>query len=241
MFRLLFCILAIFISPLAAETKLVIGIAGGTGSGKTTLAEKLLETFSGRAVLICQDSYYKDISHLPIEERAKTNFDHPDSLDFELLREHILRLKGNETIHVPVYDFCTHTRVKGENRVSPADILIVEGILLFTLPEIRELCDLKIFVDTDDDIRLLRRIERDMRVRGRDFTSIREQYVTTVKPMHDAFVEPNKRYADLIIPTLNYNETSIALIVAGLKKDLNFMDERLKVVQRNPQNRHRLN
>lgn len=211
--------------PLASETKLVIGISGGTGCGKTTLAEKLLETFSDRAVLISQDSYYKDNSHQSLEQKAKTNFDHPDSLDFALLREHILQLRSGLPVQVPVYDFCTHSRVDQKQLVMPADIVIIEGILLLAVPEIRELCDLKIFLDADHDIRLLRRMERDMRERARDFTSIRDQYLTTVKPMHEAFVEPSKQHADIIIPTVNNNETGLALIVSSLKKDLNFLDQ----------------
>jgi len=176
-------------------------------------------------VLISQDSYYKDLSEHSLEKRAKTNFDHPDSLDFTLLKEHILQLKSGSPVQVPVYDFCTHARVDQKLLVMPADILIIEGILLLAVPEIRELCDLKIFLDADHDIRLLRRMERDMRERARDFTSIRDQYLTTVKPMHEAYVEPSKQYADIIIPTLNNNETSIALLISSLKKDLNFLDQ----------------
>jgi uridine kinase len=206
-------------SPLFASTKLIVGIAGGTGSGKTTLAEKLLETFADRAILITQDDYYKDLTHLSKEERAKQNFDHPDAIDFKLLKQHIQLLKQNQPIEKPLYDFCEHSRKPLTQTVKSADIIIVEGILLFAVPEIRELCDLKIFVETDDDIRLLRRMERDMQERARHFSSIRDQYMATVKPMHEAFVEPSKRYADIIIPTIQHNEKGIALIISSLKKD----------------------
>ncbi len=212
--------------PFLEASKLVVGIAGGTGSGKTTLAEKLLETFSDRAILITQDDYYKDLTHLEKEDRAKQNFDHPDSIDFELLKQHLIALKQNHSIEKPLYNFCEHARENKTQLVKPADIIILEGILIFAVQEIRELCDLKIFVETDDDIRLLRRIERDMNERERDFLSIRDQYMTTVKPMHDAFVEPSKRYADVIIPTMRRNENGIALIISSLKKDLDFLAQR---------------
>jgi uridine kinase len=208
-----------FAAPLMAVSQLIVGIAGGTGSGKTTLAEKLLKTFSEHAVLLNQDDYYKDLSHLSEEERANQNFDHPQSIDFELLKRHLLLLKDNQPVEVPIYNFCTHSRETFTHTVNPAKIILLEGILLFAVPEIRDLCDLKIFVETDDDIRLLRRIERDLNERDRDFKSVRDQYMTTVKPMHDAFVEPSKRFADIIIPTKQPNDNGIALLVSGLKKD----------------------
>ncbi len=218
--RLLTYLFLILIAPLSAHTKLVIGIAGGTGSGKSTMSEKLIETFGGRAILINQDDYYKDLSHMTEEERAKQNFDHPDSIDFELLHKHLLQLKDNKPIEVPIYNFCHHAREAHTRTIKSADIIILEGILLFAVPEIRALCDLKVFVETDDDVRLLRRIERDMNERARDFNSIRDQYMTTVKPMHDAFVEPSKRFADVIIPTLTRNDNGVALIISGVKKDM---------------------
>jgi uridine kinase len=221
--RYLMILFLVVTTPLLASSRLIVGIAGGTGSGKTTLAEKLLEKFSDRAILITQDDYYKDLSHLPIEERAKQNFDHPDSIDFALLKKHLLMLKESQAIEKPSYNFCHHARNPQTQTIYPNDIIIIEGILLFAVPEIRELCDLKIFVETDDDIRLLRRIERDMNERGRDFASVRDQYLTTVKPMHDAFVEPSKRFADVIIPTMRRNENGIALIISSLKKDLDFL------------------
>src|SRR5262249_28940282 len=180
------------------------------------------------AVVINQDDYYKDLTHLSHEERVKRNFDHPDAIDFELLKTHILQLKNDQPIEVPVYNFCTHSREATTHPVNPAEIIIVEGILLFAVPEIRELCDLKMFVETDDDIRLLRRIERDLNERARDFSSVRDQYMTTVKPMHDSYVEPSKRYADVIIPTRQRNGNGIALIISGLKKDHDLLAQRAR-------------
>lgn len=220
-----FLLLAIW-TPLIAQAQVIVGIAGGTGSGKTTLAEKLLATFADRAVVINQDNYYKDLTHLTPEERADRNFDHPDSIDFDLLGKHILQLKDHQSVEVPIYNFCTHSREKTTLTVNPAEIVIVEGILLFAVPEVRELCDLKIFVETDDDIRLLRRIERDLSERARDFKSVRDQYMTTVKPMHDTYVEPSKRFADIIIPTRQRNGTGIALIISGLKRDHDLLAQR---------------
>ena len=220
----LFCL--ILTSSLMANTKVIVGIAGGTGSGKTTLSEKILETFPDCAILISQDSYYKDLSHLTEEERSHQNFDHPDSIDFELLKSHLNLLKNNKPIEIPIYNFRVHARENYTKTILPAKIIVLEGILLFAVPEIRELCDLKIFVETDDDIRLLRRIERDMSERGRNFESIRDQYITTVKPMHDAFVEPSKRYADVIFPSLKRNDAGLAMIISSLKKDLDYLATR---------------
>jgi uridine kinase len=220
-----FLLLAVWV-PLIAQAQVIVGIAGGTGSGKTTLAEKLLATFADRAVVINQDNYYKDLTHLTLEERAERNFDHPDSIDFDLLGKHIVQLKDHQSVEVPIYNFCTHSREKATLTVNPAEIVIVEGILLFAVPEIRELCDLKIFVETDDDIRVLRRIERDLNERARDFKSVRDQYMTTVKPMHDAYVEPSKRFADIIIPTRQRNGNGIALIISGLKRDHDILAQR---------------
>lgn len=217
---LTYLFLVLTTSSLFANPKLIIGIAGGTGSGKSTMSEKIVETFGGRALLINQDDYYKDLSHLSEEERLQQNFDHPDAIDFNLLKEHLLSLKNNKPIEVPIYNFCHSTREINTRTVKPAEIIIVEGILLFAVPEIRNLCDLKIFVETDDDVRLLRRIERDLSERARDFKSVRDQYLTTVKPMHDAFVEPSKRFADVIIPTLKPNDNGIALIISGVKEEM---------------------
>ncbi len=212
-----------------ANAALVIGIAGGTGSGKTTIAEKLMGTFLDQAVLVRQDDYYRDLSHLLEEERKEVNFDHPSSIDFELFREHILQLKQNRSIEKPSYNFCTHTREPYTAKLDPANIIIIEGILIFAVPEIRDLCDLKIFAEADDDIRLVRRIARDVEERGRDFQSISHQYLTTVKPMHDAFVEPSKRYADVIIPTLQRSDIGLNLLISSLKNDISLVEENRRI------------
>jgi len=206
-------------SGLYAEP-ILIGIAGGTGSGKTTLAERIRAAFPDNSILISQDSYYKDLSHLSFDERAKTNFDHPASLDFALLRQHLIDLKEGKSIHCPIYSFHTHSRESETHFIEPAQLIIIEGILLLAVPEIRELFNLKVFVDSDDDIRLLRRIERDMKERSRDFDSIKMQYITTVKPMHDAFVMPSKQFADVIIPEGGYNQIALGLIIGKLNDDL---------------------
>ncbi|OGN61858.1 MAG: uridine kinase [Chlamydiae bacterium RIFCSPHIGHO2_12_FULL_49_11] len=203
-----------------AGHKVLIGIAGGTGSGKTTLAQQIRDNFKINSILISQDAYYKDLSHLPHEERAKANFDHPNSIDFNLLHEHLCALKEGKAIEQPIYDFATHSRKPEKVQIEAVDLIIVEGILLFAIESVRSVCDLKIFIDTDHDIRMLRRIERDIKERGRDFAGVKEQYLTTVKPMHDAFVEPSKVYADVIIPGGGYNLTAISFIVAKLSHDL---------------------
>lgn len=194
-----------------------IGIAGGTGSGKTTLAQKIHRAFP-KAVVISQDSYYKDRSYLPFEDRGSINFDHPDSLEFDLLRDHLIDLKNGFSIGQPTYNFHLHAREKEKKQIDPANIVLVEGILLLAVPEIRDLFDIKIFVDTDEDIRALRRIDRDIKERGRDFNGVVEQYVKTVKPMHDAFVEPSKKHADIIIPGENHTEVALNLILAKLRE-----------------------
>ena len=220
MTRIVFLMITLCIHSLFANPKVLIGIAGGTGSGKTTLAQKILNAFPKDSILISQDSYYKDLSFLPFEERAKTNFDHPDSLDFELLKEHLSFLKGGKSIELPVYSFQIHSRESRTSLIHSAPIIIVEGILLFAIPEIRNLFDLKIFVDADDDIRVLRRIERDIKERSRDFDGIKRQYLTTVKPMHDLFVEPSKQYADLIVPRGGKNGVALNIILSKIKEDL---------------------
>jgi uridine kinase len=209
-----FCFVALSVF---AEQPVFIGIAGGTGSGKTTLAEKIHKEFP-EAVLISQDSYYKDISHLSFEERKDVNFDHPNSLEFSLLREHLISLKNGQAIEQPIYSFHIHGREKETRRIEPAKIILVEGILVLAAPEIRDLLDIKIFVDTDDDIRIVRRIERDIKERSRDFNSVKEQYLKTVKPMHNAFVEPSKKYADIIVPGEEHNPVAISLILAKLRE-----------------------
>lgn len=213
---LLFCIVYL---PVFAKPPIFVGIAGGTGSGKTTLAEKIQEAFP-QSVLISQDCYYKDLSHLSFEERGKTNFDHPNSLEFSLLRQHLLDLKNGQPIEQPTYSFHIHARKKETKWIQPTQIVLVEGILLLAAPEIRDLFDIKIFVDTDSDVRMLRRIERDIKERSRDFNSVKEQYLETVKPMHELFVEPSKKYADVIIPEGRYNPVATNLIVAMLNESI---------------------
>ena len=196
-----------------------VGIAGGTGSGKTTLAQNIHRAFPESA-LISQDCYYKDLSYLPFEERKQVNFDHPNSIEFSLLEKHLIDLKNGKAIEQPSYNFRTHSRETTTQLVEPAPIILVEGLLLLATPEIRDLLDIKIFVDTDDDVRVLRRIERDIRERSRDFQNIKEQYLATVKPMHDAFVAPSKKYADVIFPEGGHNQVAMSLILAKLNENM---------------------
>lgn len=197
---------------------IIIGVAGGSGSGKTTVANNLVKAFKAEdAVLVEQDAYYRELLNMSIEEKAKVNFDHPDSIEFELLRKHLEMLKEGKSIDRPIYDFTTHSRKEGAVRINSSKIIIVEGILIFAVPEIRELLDVKIFVDTDADEMILRRIERDMNERGRSFESVKNQYLTTVKPMFLEFCEPSKRYADVIIPRGGENKVAIDMIVSNLK------------------------
>ena len=212
----------------------LIGVAGGSGSGKTTVASNLVKAFKAEdAVLVEQDAYYRELTNMSLEERAKVNFDHPDSIEFELLRKHLENLKNGVAIERPIYDFTTHSRKEGAVKINPSKIVIVEGILIFAVPEIRELLDVKIFVDTDADEMILRRIERDMKIlrrierdmneRGRSFESVKTQYLTTVKPMYLEFCEPSKRYADIIIPRGGENKVAIDMVVSNLKGYLNSM------------------
>lgn len=201
---------------------IIIGVAGGSGSGKTTVANNLVKAFKAEdAVLVEQDAYYRELLNMSIEEKAKVNFDHPDSIEFELLRKHLEMLKEGKSIDRPIYDFTTHSRKEGAVRINSSKIIIIEGILIFAVPEIRELLDVKIFVDTDADEMVLRRIERDMNERGRSFESVKNQYLTTVKPMFLEFCEPSKRYADVIIPRGGENKVAIDMIVSNLKGYLN--------------------
>lgn len=196
---------------------LVVGIAGGTGSGKTTVAKTIAAALPDSGVAMIEyDAYYRDRPDLPPEERALLNFDHPDSLESELLVEHLGQLKSGHAVDVPIYDFKTHRRLDERRRVESAKIVIVEGILVFVDPRLRERFDMKIFVDTDADIRVFRRIRRDMEHRGRSFESIRDQYYKTVRPMHLQFVEPSKRWADLIIPEGGNNKVALDLIISKL-------------------------
>ncbi|MCS7283572.1 MAG: uridine kinase [Anaerolineae bacterium] len=200
------------------QRPIIIGVAGGTGSGKTTVAMKILERVGAEHVAyIPHDAYYRDLSHLPPEERTKVNFDHPDSLETELLIEHLKQLRAGQPVDIPVYDFTTHTRTNQTQRVGPAPVILVEGILVFVEPALRELFDVKLYVDTDADVRLIRRIQRDVRERGRSLESVIQQYLTTVRPMHLEFVEPSKRYADVIIPEGGHNEVAIEMVAARIR------------------------
>lgn len=196
---------------------LIVGIAGGTGSGKTTVAHKLASAMpAGRCVTIDHDAYYHDQGHLLPEERARINYDHPASLDSSLLVGHLRELRGGRAVEVPTYDFATYTRRPETRVVEPARVIIVEGILVFTEPALREQMDIKIFVDTDPDIRLMRRIRRDLEQRGRTFSSVRDQYYATVRPMHLEYVEPTKRWADLIIPEGGDNRVALDVLLGQL-------------------------
>jgi uridine kinase len=196
---------------------LVIGICGGTGSGKTTITQRIVEALPGGTVQVLQqDHYYRALDHLPLEERARQNFDHPDSIDTPLLVEQVGKLQGGEAIERPVYDFTQHRRLPETVRLDPRPALVIEGILIFESAALRQLMDIKIFVDTDADIRFIRRLERDIRERGRSVESVIQQYQTTVRPMHLEFVEPSKRYADLIIPE-GHNNVSNDLLIQKIR------------------------
>ena len=198
---------------------LVIGIAGGSGSGKTTVVNAITEKLKERVVVIPQDSYYKDSSHLPMEERQRINFDHPDAIDFKLLCEQLQEIK--KTIEQPVYSYITCSRSKTETvTVEPAEVIIIEGILVFTCKELRNQMDIKIFVDADDDDRLMRVMARDILERGKTVETVIERYTKTVKPMYLQFIEPSKRYADIIIPQGGHNKVAIDIISATIEKSL---------------------
>ena len=196
---------------------LIIGICGGTGSGKTTLAIKIHEALKDDSLLISMDSYYKNNAHLPFEERIKTNYDHPDAFDSDLLVSHIKDLKADKEIDYPTYDFTTHLRGDKWIHAQSKKVIIIEGIMLFAVPEIVELLDYKIFVDTDADVRILRRMLRDVKERGRSLDSVANQYLNTVKPMHEAYIEPfKKRYSDIIVPEGGYNKNAFDMIVSTI-------------------------
>ncbi len=196
---------------------ILIGISGGTGSGKSTVTKEVFKAIDDKNVLVIeQDSYYKDQSDISFEDRIKTNYDHPDAFDNELLIQHLSQLIEGKAIEKPIYDFENHNRKKETIRVEPKDIIILEGILIFFEKDIRDLLNIKIFVDTDSDVRVIRRILRDIKDRGRTLDSVILQYMDTVRPAHQQFVEPTKRYADIIIPEGGYNKVAIDLIVAQI-------------------------
>lgn len=196
---------------------MIIGIAGGTGSGKTTLTNRLKERFGGDVSVVYHDNYYKAHDDMPYEERCKLNYDHPDAFDTGLMIEHIRRLRQGETIHCPTYDYTDHNRSKDTLEVRPTKVIIVEGILIFQNRALRDLMDIKIFVDTDADVRILRRITRDVKERGRSLDSVVTQYLTTVKPMHEQFVEPSKRNADIIVLEGGHNVVALDMIIQRVK------------------------
>lgn len=200
---------------------LILGIAGGTGSGKTTVVNQVVHEYPNTDVtVISQDSYYKDTSHLSYEERVKINFDHPNSIDFELLKTHLLELRKGNSIDQPVYSFVEHNRTQETVKTDPSSIIVVEGILILTLPEIRELFDIKVYIDCDSDERLIRRLKRDITDRGRDLDEVLDRYQTTLKPMHQQFIEPAKAYADVIIPTNRLNEVGVKILRSILDQKL---------------------
>jgi uridine kinase len=197
----------------------VFGVAGGTGSGKTTVANAILDRIGAdKVAYMPHDAYYRELDHLTAEERKKINFDHPSSLETSLFIEHIKMLMNNQPIDLPVYDFTTHTRTDQTIRVESAPLILVEGILIFAEPELRQLMDIMVYVDTDADIRFIRRLTRDVHERGRSVDSVIKQYLTTVRPMHLEFVEPSKRHADVIIPEGGFNEVAMTMIAARLKE-----------------------
>jgi uridine kinase len=200
---------------------LMIGIAGGSGSGKSTVARNVAELLTTSSVVfIDMDAYYKNFSGLSFDERRRLNWDHPDAFDYDLLYEQMNALAARESIEKPEYDFVTHLRKRERTHVEAADVVVIDGILLFVDERIRELCDVKVFVDADADIRLIRRIERDTHARGRPLDDVIEQYLSTVQPMHLQFVEPSKRYADVIVPRGGHNTVAIEMIVAKIQRRL---------------------
>nr|WP_321222792.1 uridine kinase [uncultured Psychroserpens sp.] len=201
---------------------LIIGIAGGTGCGKTTVVNQILnELPEGEVGIISQDSYYMDTTHLSYEERVKINFDHPRSIDFELLENHLKELKAGRAIDQPVYSFVKHNRTGDTIKTKPRKVIIVEGILILTNPELRKMFDIKIFVHADSDERLIRRLKRDITERGRDIDEVLSRYQTTLKPMHQQFIEPMKEYADIIIPNNKYNTVAVNIVKTIINEKLN--------------------
>jgi len=200
---------------------LIIGIAGGTGSGKTTVVKQIMDELKNEEVdVISQDSYYQDTTHLSYEERVKINFDHPKSIDFELLVAHLKELKAGNTIEEPIYSFIDHNRTNETRTIHPRKVIIVEGILILTHPEVRSMFDIKIYVHADSDERLIRRLKRDINERARDLDEVLWRYQTTLKPMHQQFIEPTKEFADIIIPTNRYNTVAIDIVQTIIKERL---------------------
>ncbi len=200
---------------------LIIGIAGGTGSGKSTVARKVAEALPDASVAFLEmDAYYRDFRHLTIPQLHHVNWDHPEAFDMELLSTHLAALSRGDAVEMPVYEFATHSRSSRTRHIKPADVVVIDGILLLSDPSVRDRCDVKVFVDADADIRLIRRIRRDTAVRGRSLESVLEQYLTTVQPMHLQFVEPSKRYADVIVPRGGNNTVAIEMIVAKIQRRL---------------------
>lgn len=199
---------------------MIIGIAGGTGSGKTTVVNKIVQSITDNSVaVLAQDAYYKDNKGLSFEERQKINYDHPNSIDFDLLLEQLKELKKGNEIQQPIYSYTTHSREEDYKVIHPKNVLIVEGILVFTNKELRDLCDIKIFVHTDSDERLIRRIRRDITERGRDIEEVLTRYTTTLKPMHIQFIEPTMKFADIIIPIGGENQVAIDVIASMIKEN----------------------
>ena len=205
------------------EDILVIGIAGGTGSGKTTLMNNLIQHFSGMITVLSHDNYYRRLDHLEMEQRNQVNYDHPDALETELMVEHLRQLRSGEAIDCPIYDFTVHNRSDETLRITPQKVIIVEGILIFADEALRDLMDIRIFVDTDADVRLCRRIKRDVNKRGRTLESVLQQYQTTVKPMHEKFIEPSKKYANIVVPEGGKNVVALDMITGYIQRHLDMM------------------
>ena len=203
-----------------SQNALVVGICGGTGSGKTTLANRIVEAVGDDALLISMDRYYKYVPLPTYEERARINYDHPDAFDMELLADHLRRLKAGEAVEAPNYDFTVHQRREERTHLESRRVIVIEGILLFACRELVDLLDIKIFVDTDADVRILRRILRDVKERERSLDSVISQYLTTVKPMHEAYIEPTKRLADVIVPEGGDNAVAYQMIIAAILRRL---------------------
>ncbi|EKQ56928.1 MULTISPECIES: uridine kinase [unclassified Clostridium] len=196
---------------------MIIGIAGGSGSGKTTLAQNIREVFNDEVTILCHDYYYKSNEGIPLEERKKLNYDHPNSFDTDLLIRHLAQLKDWKSIYHPVYSFVEHTRLNESVQVKPTKVVVVEGILIFENKELCDLMDIKVFVDTDSDVRIIRRLLRDVKERGRDLDSVIDQYLSTVKPMHEEFVDPSKRRADIIIPEGGSNSVALSMLLERIR------------------------